>query len=34
VPELPDIVGGKLLADHALFRLLKKNWPRRIEDTE
>lgn len=26
--------GGKLLADRALSRLLKKNWPRRIEDIE
>jgi len=26
--------GGKLLADRALSRLLKKNWPRRIEDVE
>ncbi len=26
--------GGKLLADRALSRLLKKNWPRRIEDLE
>ena len=26
--------GGKLLADRALSRLLKKNWPRRIEDME
>lgn len=25
---------GKLLADRALSRLLKKNWPRRIEDIE
>ena len=26
--------GGKVLADRALSRLLKKNWPRRIEDIE
>lgn len=26
--------GGKLLADRALSRLLKANWPRRIEDLE
>ena len=26
--------GGKLLADRALSRLLKKNWPKRIEDLE
>jgi formamidopyrimidine-DNA glycosylase len=26
--------GGKLLADRALSRLLKKNWPRSIEDVE
>jgi formamidopyrimidine-DNA glycosylase len=26
--------GGKLLADRALSRLLKKNWPRSIEDLE
>ena len=26
--------GGRLLADRALSRLLKKNWPRRIEDIE
>ncbi len=26
--------GGKLLADRALSRLLKKNWPRRIEELE
>jgi formamidopyrimidine-DNA glycosylase len=26
--------GGKLLADRALSRLLKDNWPRRIEDLE
>lgn len=26
--------GGKLLADRALSRLLKKNWPRKIEDIE
>lgn len=26
--------GGKLLADRALSRLLKQNWPRRIEDLE
>jgi len=26
--------GGKLLADRALSRLLKRNWPRRIEDLE
>lgn len=26
--------GGRLLADRALSRLLKKNWPRRLEDLE
>jgi formamidopyrimidine-DNA glycosylase len=26
--------GGRLLADRALSRLLKKNWPRRLEDIE
>jgi formamidopyrimidine-DNA glycosylase len=26
--------GGKLLADRALSRLLKKNWPRTIDDIE
>ena len=26
--------GGKLLADRALSRLLKKNWPRKLEDME
>jgi formamidopyrimidine-DNA glycosylase len=26
--------GGKLLADRALSRLLKKDWPRRLEDLE
>jgi formamidopyrimidine-DNA glycosylase len=26
--------GGKLLADRALSRLLKKNWPRSIDDVE
>lgn len=26
--------GGKVLADRALSRLLKKNWPKRIEDLE
>lgn len=26
--------GGKVLADRALSRLLKKNWPRKIEDIE
>jgi formamidopyrimidine-DNA glycosylase len=29
---LPD--GGKVLADRSLSRLLKDNWPRRIEDLE
>jgi formamidopyrimidine-DNA glycosylase len=26
--------GGRLLADRALSRLLKDNWPRRLEDLE
>src|SRR4029450_13562291 len=26
--------GGRLLADRALSRLLKKNWPKRLEDLE
>jgi formamidopyrimidine-DNA glycosylase len=26
--------GGKLLADRALSRLLKQDWPRRIEELE
>jgi formamidopyrimidine-DNA glycosylase len=26
--------GGRLLADRALSRLLKDNWPRKLEDLE